>query len=291
MSTNITAENGASIEVGQLGITVVHPEGIATIYARLTDAQRVELAASLDPGRRGLHVRLDNQAKTLATFQRERDKWEEKYLDTDEALHQARASLDEACKVAQSYKVHPYQATERAEAAERERDKWKARAEAAERDRDDDYSERSQKAAAWDRVAAHPALRMDLLPEADHTYAGGVLERITQLAEAAEARTAPVTRADIEKAIRGKTWAANRNPNKAGFHRVHVDWATDAVCDLFGIEAEQDVDPVEKKARELWESTREGGAPVAEWADAHEDAQAQFRVLARHVRGQESSDE
>ena len=62
----------------------------------------------------------------------ERDKWEEKYLDTDEALHRARASLHEACKVAQSYKVDAYQATERAEAAERELDEWRARAEAAE---------------------------------------------------------------------------------------------------------------------------------------------------------------
>lgn len=52
-------------------------------------------------------------------------------------------------------------------------------------------------------------------------------------AEAAEARTTPeVTKADIEKAIRGKVWAANREPNKAGFHRVHVDWATDAVWSL-----------------------------------------------------------
>ena len=46
--------------------------------------------------------------------------------------------------------------------------------------------------------------------------------------------------------------------------------------------------PVEAKAEELWEATREGGAPVAAWADAHEDAQAQFRVLARHVLGQEA---
>lgn len=54
------------------------------------------------------------------------------------------------------------------------------------------------------------------------------------------------------------------------------------------IEADAVVDPVEAKARELWEATREGGAPVAAWADAHEDAQAQFRVLARHVLGQET---
>lgn len=103
MSKKITAENGAGFEVGQLGITVVHPEGIATIYARLTDAQRVELAAALDPGRRGLHVRLDNQAATLATYRRERD----------EALRKKGEAFDRAVR------------------AERERDEWKARAEAA----------------------------------------------------------------------------------------------------------------------------------------------------------------
>ena len=52
-------------------------------------------------------------------------------------------------------------------------------------------------------------------------------------AEAAETRTATaVTKAEIEKAIRGKTWAANREPNMAGFHRVHIAWATDSVWSL-----------------------------------------------------------
>lgn len=169
----------------------------------------------------------------------------------------------------------------------RERDEWKARAEAAERDRDDDYSERSQKAAAWDRVAAHPALRMDLLPDVEGSYADLVFECITRLVEAAEARTAPeVKRADIEKAIRGKVWAANRDPNKAGFHRVHVDWATDAVCDLFGIEAEQAVDPVTEKARELWEV----GGKHTPWSfdELSPETADEYRRLARHVLGQEA---
>ena len=58
-------------------------------------------------------------------------------------------------------------------------------------------------------------------------------EAAARAIEAAEARTAPtVTRDDIEKAIRGKVWAANRDPNKAGFHRVHIAWATDSVWSL-----------------------------------------------------------
>ncbi|MFI8590132.1 hypothetical protein [Dietzia maris] len=60
MSTKITAENAATIEVGQLGITVVHPEGIASIWARLTAEQRAKLAAALAPERtpivEGRHV-------------------------------------------------------------------------------------------------------------------------------------------------------------------------------------------------------------------------------------------
>lgn len=47
MITKITADNAATIEVGQLGITVVHPEGITSIWARLTPEQRAELAAAL----------------------------------------------------------------------------------------------------------------------------------------------------------------------------------------------------------------------------------------------------
>lgn len=51
MSTTITSENDVEIRVGKLGVGVVHPEGVASIWARLSDAQRVQLAAALDPGR------------------------------------------------------------------------------------------------------------------------------------------------------------------------------------------------------------------------------------------------
>lgn len=82
--------------------------------------------------------------------------------------------------------------------AERERDEWKARAEQAERERDiaETYRRTVEQQAANVGMPLH------------------------------------VSRADVEKAIRGKVWAANRDPNKAGFHRVHVDWATDAVWSL-----------------------------------------------------------
>ena len=239
----------------------------------------------------------------------------------------------------------------RAERAERQRDEWKARAEAAERELADEYSEANQKAAAWDRIRAHPALRRNLLPDVEGSYADLVFERITWLAEVAETVTelqsAPaVTRDDIEKAIRyefldwegqmearisravNQTWNLVSGADPA----VHVvresdlpaarvdgddylvkdpkgdyrwpkhgaswweDRAQDALTKAARFTAlarlaarEAVVGPVEAQARELWEATREGGAPVAAWADAHEDAQAQFRVLARHVLGQEAT--
>src|SRR5699024_11103685 len=73
--------------------------------------------------------------------------------------------------------------------AERDRDEWKARAEAAEARLADPYSQANQDAAAWDRVAAHPALRMDLLPDVEGSYADRVFDRVTWLGEAAEAVT------------------------------------------------------------------------------------------------------
>ena len=140
---------------------------------------------------------------------RERDKWEEKYLDTDEALHRTR----------------------------REREEAVARA------------------------------------------------------EAAEARTAPaVTRNDIEKAIRGKVWAANRDPNKAGFHRVHIAWATDSVWSLVSgadpavhVVRESDVAAVEVEPYgDNWKA--DGRVHIVRTLpEARSDVQSDARVLARSL--------
>src|SRR5699024_1134023 len=73
--------------------------------------------------------------------------------------------------------------------AERDGDGAVARAEVAEARLADPYSQTNQDAAAWDRVAAHPALRMSLLPDVEGSYADCVFERITWLAEVAEAVT------------------------------------------------------------------------------------------------------
>lgn len=133
----------------------------------------------------------------------ERDKWEEKYLDTDEALHRARASLHEACKVAQSYKVDAYQATERAEAA--------------------------------------------------------------------EARTAPaVSRADVAEAL-----SRCINPE---MWNVTFPSVVSEVCDLFGVEAEQAVDPLLDKAQEF--------AALADWELTDREAEL-LHTVAAHVLGQE----
>ena len=83
--------------------------------------------------------RLERQAATIGELQgcflrveADAARWRRAHTIVEAERDQARASLHEACKVAQSYKVDAYQATERAEAAERELDEWKARAEAAE---------------------------------------------------------------------------------------------------------------------------------------------------------------
>ena len=138
---------------------------------------------------------------------RERDMWKEKCLDTDEALHRARASLHEACKVAQSYKVDAYQATERAEAA--------------------------------------------------------------------EARTAPaVSRADVAEAL-----SRCINPE---MWNVTFPSVVNEICDLFGIEAGQAVDPLLDKALEF--------AALADWELTDREAEL-LHTVAAHVLGQEAGDE
>lgn len=186
------------------------------------------------------------QKKRAIKAEHERDEWERKYLDTDEELYHAR----------------------------RKRDEWKSRVGAFEARLNDPHSQTNQDAAAWRRIAGHPALRKDLLPEADHTYAGGVFERITQLAETAEARTAPaVTRKDVEKAVR------------RGHNMLNAEvGVVNEMCDLLGVEDGQATDPVLDKAREyltvMFDYEEPDSASPAEWKAATQ--------MARHVLGQET---
>lgn len=108
-------------------------------------------------------------------------------------------------------------------------------------------------------------------------------------AEAAAARTAAaVTRADIEKAIRGKVWAANRDPNKAGFHRVHIAWATDSVWSLVSgadpavhVVRESDVAAVEvRRASDGWYADGAWLASADETAEWVRDRAAEMVVCA-----------
>lgn len=72
---------------------------------------------------------------------------------------------------------------------------------------------------------------------------------LTEMAERATAAPA-VSRADIEKAILSRRWNTS-GPDSQGFDIIHIQSATDAVCDLFGVEAEQAVDPVEEQTDSL----------------------------------------
>ena len=100
-------------------------------------------------------------------------------------------------------------------------------------------------------------------------------------AEQAEARTAPaVTRADIEECVYGSR-RAGRECDEQGFVPVHVQEAVGQLCDLFGVEAEQAIDPVEEKARSEADR-RYSGEPNHAFIEGAVWA-------ARHVLGQEAT--
>ena len=92
-------------------------------------------------------------------------------------------------------------------------------------------------------------------------------------AEAAESRATPaVSRADVAEAL-----ARCINPEE---WNVTFPALVNEMCDLFGVEAEQAVDPVEKKARELYRVA----TPDARW----ETVADEYRRIAAHVLGQEA---
>ena len=156
---------------------------------------------------------------------RELDTWKDKWLDTYEALRQAR----------DQWKKWEHKANE----AEREVSTWRTSTESA-------HSDFLQ--AAHDRDEA------------------------VVRAEAAEARTAPaVSRADV-----AETLSRCINPE---MWNVTFPSVVNEICDLFGIEAGQAVDPLLDKAQEF--------AALADWELTDREAKL-LHTVARHVLGQEA---
>lgn len=93
-------------------------------------------------------------------------------------------------------------------------------------------------------------------------------------------RTAPtVTRAEVWRVV------VAHDPGDDEMALRRVNRLTDAVCDLFGVEAEAVVDPVEKKAREL------AAAGGIDFDEQEPDGVEMLLGMARHVLGQEAGDE
>lgn len=86
-----------------------------------------------------------------------------------------------------------------------------------------------------------------------------------------------VSRADVAEAL-----ARCLNPE---MWNVTFPSVVDEMCALFGIEAEQAVDPVQEKARELWEAGAANHLPLGEQPA---NVRKAFNRLARHVLGQEA---
>ena len=156
---------------------------------------------------------------------------------------------------------------------------WRRAHSIVERERDqarEQWKKWEHKADEWkqehDLLVVHGSVRGD-------TYAAMARERDEwkARAEAAEARTTPaVTREDVEKAIRDNEHRVNDD----GFmhHEVDITEAADAVCALFGVEAES-ADPLLDKAQEF--------AALADWELTDREAEL-LHTVAAHVLGQEA---
>lgn len=276
MSTIETA-TGCKITVGPKGLALwdrsAHLIGYE-LSTPLTADERRALADALDPGRDFSGVdwktmfehEIRNRVAAVALLRRERD----------EALRKKGEAFDRAVR------------------AERERDAAVARAEQAERERAEIKAEARKWIPAYSGTTTpSPAVSIADIQKvvADvemvrqthgfnppATRESELVRRLWALHEGTDRPASAVSRADIEKALRECTndvFASHAYPHMA-----------DAVCAMFGIEAEQAVDPVEDKAIELHQVAYGGRIG---FGHATLNAQEMFRILARHVLGQEAT--
>lgn len=257
MSKNITADNGVEIAVGLLGLEVTDPAVGLAMYARLSPWQRRSLSDALDQG--SAVVIGGRLTAPESQFKRERDdlrrqvsdlkERRRKHVEEREAWTRNRRELESA------------------------RDAAVARAEQAE-----------QLIPAYAMLDIWVALGRDSIHFDDWYDEHGYADAWAELTSAVrEARTAPaVSRADIEKAVRSafKVWGYDRVTGQ----ELEVLARIRPLFDR--IEFEHDVDPVEEKARELYEVGNPG--TVGMWESIHEAFKDGYRRIARHVLGQEA---
>lgn len=206
--------------------------------------------------------------------------------ERDEALRER----DEARRETDRWRrAHGIVEQERDQARE-QRDEWKARAERAEA-KIKPGSPLNQQAEAWQRIISHPAINPSLR-ECGRSYSDLAFDRVTWLFEAAEARTA-VTRDEVEKAIQG---CAGWHPSAAEARMQAVARLADAVCVLFGVEAEP-ADPVEPEGDvivrdahdRMWWVTDDGWTNGTsrldhDWADVPKPIRVTYRAESEAKR-------
>ena len=269
--TTIETATGCRITVGPKGLALwgrsAHLIGYE-LSTPLTADERRALVAALNPGQGGQWTRddfarldihpmsfagdvLDEVVAWLNAHHPKPQPYDQGGVrGVDSLLYRAERERDAAVARAEQagarVRLANQQSVEWEGEAERllcERDEWKARAEAAE-----------QLIPAYAMLDIWMALGRDSIHFDDwydeHGYADAWAELTSAVREAAEARTTPaVSRADVEECVYGSR-RAGRECDEQGFVPVHVQEAVGQLCDLFGVEAEQAVDPVVHVVRE-----------------------------------------
>lgn len=181
----------------------------------------------------------------------------------------------------------------------RERDEWKARAEAAERERDVAVKHRDQlhmqgaptvTHADIEKVVGHwwarPGFQEDLENDLWALLSGDD-PAVFVVRESDIAAVKAEQDEDGDWIVDGGFIAASQTTAETvrGWIPAYLRSATCLEAAARAIEAEQAADPVEAKARELFDATDES---IWAWATAPIHTQDRYRRIARHVLGQEA---